>query len=90
MSNESRRSHRGSQYHEMMKAPTTLLSPTCSKCGSQESFLVETEDLHAWRDGAYIQDALHYLTADQREMLISETCGDCWEELFPPLPEFDA
>ena len=77
------------EYHKMMKTPTTNLTETCSGCGSIETMLVETEDLHAWKEGAYIQDVLGYLTADQREMLISQTCGVCWDKLFPPLPEID-
>ena len=29
-----------------------------------------------------IQDVLYYLTEDARELLISRTCGECWDELF--------
>ena len=38
--------------------------------------------LKAWEDGELIQDALPNLTADQRELLISGTCDDCWKTMF--------
>ena len=60
----------------------TNLTETCQKCGGIETFLVETEDLHAWKEGAYIQDVLGYLTADQRELLISGICGPCFDGMF--------
>jgi hypothetical protein len=36
----------------------------------------------AWQSGEYIQDALPMLNAGEREMLISQTCNDCWADLF--------
>ena len=33
--------------------------------------------------GELIQDALPYLSASEREMLISGTCDDCWQKMFP-------
>ena len=43
---------------------------------------VESADYKNWQEGALIQDALPYLTTDQRELLISATCGTCWDDMF--------
>ena len=37
-----------------------------------------------WKDGkGYIQDILNYLSADDRELMLSETCGKCFDKMFP-------
>jgi hypothetical protein len=46
------------------------------------SFKVEPDDYFAWKDGKLIQEAFPYLSAGQRELLISNTCEKCWEKLF--------
>tara|TARA_Y100001951_G_C11120801_1_gene172647 strand:- start:229 stop:489 length:261 start_codon:yes stop_codon:yes gene_type:complete len=74
-------------HNKEMKIPTTLLTETCTICGFQDSFIVDNEDLHAWKEGAIIQDVLAYLEADQRELLISQTCGSCFDKMFPPNEE---
>ena len=61
----------------------TTLTETCRTCGSQEAITVEAKDLAAWKNGTIIQEAMPYLDADQREMMISNTCSECWDELFP-------
>ena len=35
-----------------------------------------------WLAGAHIQRAYKSLTADERELLISGTCGPCFDSLF--------
>ena len=55
---------------------------TCGDCGKKKSFIVNPTDLQAWEDGTHIQDAMPYLTAAQRELLISRTCNDCWQKMF--------
>ena len=55
---------------------------TCNKCSETECLLVDRQDFIDWRGGKYIQDAMPYLSADERELLISLTCGDCWEKMF--------
>ena len=48
----------------------TLIT-TCPFCGHENSINVREEDYSAWQDGALVQDAFPYLSADEREMLIS-------------------
>tara|TARA_R110002020_G_scaffold100122_1_gene237058 strand:- start:218 stop:382 length:165 start_codon:yes stop_codon:yes gene_type:complete len=43
---------------------------------------VDSADYKNWQEGTLIQDALPYLTTDQRELLISATCGTCWDDIF--------
>ena len=47
------------------------------------------EDYLAWKyDGVLIQNAMPYLPANVREMLISGLCDDCQAEMFS-IPEDD-
>lgn len=56
-----------------------VLTRECGFCGRQVSVTVRDEDYHKYKMGAFVQDAFPYLPADQREVLISGTCGDCWD-----------
>ncbi len=57
---------------------------TCVSCGLDYNIMAERADLEAWLSGEqYIQDALHYLTPSERELLISQTCDTCWKALYP-------
>lgn len=65
---------------------TQLLTPRCALCGKVVAVRVDPEDIERWRGGTFVQDAFPYLTADERELLISGTCGDCWSLLCPASP----
>jgi hypothetical protein len=54
----------------------------CVGCGKVYSLEVTTEQLADWRAGTLIQTAMPHLTADERELLISKTCGPCFDSLF--------
>ena len=58
----------------------------CRICGEAFTIMANETDICHWQDGALIQDVLHYLSRDQRELLISGTCGACFDEMFPPSP----
>lgn len=63
---------------------------TCKLCGKLYTIEVGMVDYFEWKSGMmYIQDALHYLTAAERELLISATCGSCWNKLYPNDEEID-
>jgi hypothetical protein len=55
----------------------------CNHCDYTENILVHECDYIAWHNGKYIQDAFPYLTAGQRELMISNTCDTCWNKFFP-------
>ena len=63
----------------MQKRKLTL---RCGVCSGKQSMFVDPVDLMIWESGTPIQTAMPYLTADEREMLISHTCGWCFEDLF--------
>jgi hypothetical protein len=55
----------------------------CKFCGSHHEIELDLKDLKAWQAGQKIQVVMPYLDADQRELLISNTCTKCWEDIFP-------
>lgn len=59
------------------------LEVTCPFCGHINFISVYDEDYFAWQDGELVQKAFPYLSADDREMLISGICPSCWEAMFP-------
>lgn len=62
----------------------------CLRCRIVHSIILNKEDLVDWTSGdGYIQDIFHYLSTSERELLISNICGSCFDELFPPLDSDD-
>jgi hypothetical protein len=55
----------------------------CVHCESQHEFEVVKEAYDSWKLGeVLIQDAMPELTPSQRELLMSQTCDDCWQQFF--------
>lgn len=54
----------------------------CPFCGCLNFINVSAEGYEAWKNGALIQNALPELSADEREMLMSGICPDCWNGMF--------
>lgn len=52
----------------------------CSTMVEVEGFTVE--GFQARKAGAMIQDAFPEMSASHREMLISNTCPKCWDEMW--------
>lgn len=68
----------------MVAAYNDVFDITCVICGVTYQLLADEKDIQAWRNGeGYIQDLLAYLSPAEREMLISGTCGSCWNNLYP-------
>ena len=61
---------------------TDMIQATCRQCKVSVELLVNITDMTDWKLGKYIQDAMPYLSADERELCISQTCGVCWDEMF--------
>ena len=59
-----------------------MITVVCRLCRKHYDLLVDLDDVRSWMDGVYIQDAMPYLSAGERELLISHTCDDCWKVLF--------
>jgi len=63
-----------------------VLDVECNICGVITYLILNKEDLVDWMSGsAPIEKILYYLSANERELLISNTCGKCFDNLFPPL-----
>jgi hypothetical protein len=60
-----------------------FVAPTCRMCKTEYTLFVNFQDMVEWQEGKYIQDAMPYLSAAERELLISGTCGTCFDEMFP-------
>jgi hypothetical protein len=57
---------------------------TCRLCRKLVKMMVDPKDLSDWKTKKkYIQDAMPYLDKDEREILISKTCGKCFAKIFP-------
>ena len=54
----------------------------CPFCGHANFVEVNKNDYLDWQDGELAQNAFPYLSADEREMLISGICNQCWDEMF--------
>jgi hypothetical protein len=54
----------------------------CRMCQLRTSFPVRRAGYVAWKDGGLIQKVLSELSKEQRELMISGTCGACFEKLF--------
>ena len=55
---------------------------TCPFCGRANEVEVNHLDYLDWQDGELAQDAFPYLSASEREMLISGCCPRCWDKMF--------
>jgi len=54
----------------------------CPLCGCVNFIKVPVEGYLEWQRGGFIQHALPELSAEEREMLISGICPDCWDNMF--------
>lgn len=64
-----------------MKTLTTV-EVNCRMCKETKQLNVNMGDVQKWQEGALIQTVMPYLSAPERELLISGTCGECWKKLF--------
>ena len=72
-----------------MEKTMTEFGRTCQFCQVDHIVMADQMDVANWENGALIQDAMPYLSADDRELLISGTCGACFDKMFPPDSEYD-
>ena len=55
----------------------------CRYC--REPYLIpitEQEYLNWIKKGTFVQDEFPKLDSNERELLISQTCGNCWNKIF--------
>ena len=57
----------------------------CPFCGKENEINVNMIDYWEWEnEGKLAQQAFPYLSANEREALISGICPSCWDKMFPP------
>ena len=66
------------------------LEITCPFCGRTSYVKVEETDYLNWRNGDLAQDCFPYLSATEREQLISCLCPSCQASIFGEEEEEDA
>ena len=67
----------------MLKKDMITVYADCSICGKTKPLHVNSEGFKQWVNKLQlIQIALPELDKTDRELLISQTCGDCWTNLF--------
>lgn len=65
-----------------MKNTMIIVSMACPFCGKAHEVEVVENDYLDWQDGKLAQAAFPYLSAVQREELISHLCPECQGDIF--------
>ena len=65
-----------------------VLQSICPECKKKQEIAVPILGLMAYQRGAHIQNAFPKMTADERELLKTGICKECWDVLFKE-PEDD-
>jgi hypothetical protein len=73
-----------------MQLTDDTMQVECRTCKDTHILMVNIRDAKRWKEGELIQDAMPYLTPDERELLISGTCGKCFDKMFGEDPIGDA
>lgn len=61
---------------------TIAVDATCIQCRKVKRVVMPAKGYLRWRQGELIQNALPTVSKDDRELLISQTCGSCFDQLF--------
>tara|TARA_R100000664_G_scaffold18148_1_gene27163 strand:+ start:1975 stop:2259 length:285 start_codon:yes stop_codon:yes gene_type:complete len=68
---------------QMIETGTMEMNVACNICNNSTTLAVNPVDVIQWQQGKLIQDVMPYLNAAERELLISNTCDKCFNDLFP-------
>lgn len=59
------------------------IKTTCPFCGKENAVVVKSVDYIKWASfAAQAQDAFPYLSANERESIMTGICSNCWDDLF--------
>lgn len=61
----------------------TVICKPCMLCNAQAQVVITEAEHIAWKAGGYVQDVFASYTPEFREMLISGTHPECWDNMFP-------
>lgn len=66
-----------------MEERNKTIKVTCFKCKKEYTINVTEDDYLNWKEGGMlVQDAFPYLSANERELLMSRICGTCFDKMF--------
>jgi len=65
-----------------MSDTTFEFTARCPQCKTLNTMVVDRKAFEMWQSGVFIQDAFPNLTTDEREIMQTGTCGQCWEKMF--------
>lgn len=61
----------------------SIIDVKCFNCSTSYVVIVNRYDMIKWLSGELpIQEALSYLSKNERELLLTNTCGKCFDEMF--------
>lgn len=64
---------------------TIRFETQCSWCRQPVAVdRLDAGQFKAWQAGAFVQDAFPDMSASEREVLVSGTHAECWNQMFPP------
>lgn len=64
-------------------SPRYPLNISCHSCDILYTVYVDPNDYMDWCSGdAFIQDIMPYLSDGERELLLTNTCGGCFDKMF--------
>lgn len=67
----------------MVSSDMSVYTIKCVYCQLEHIVLANKSDVFEWLAGTkYIQEALPYLSASDRELMISNTCDTCWKAMY--------
>jgi hypothetical protein len=67
----------------MFEPRTMTLEVECVSCKKTTKLYVRDVDYSVWVRGyGLVQNVFPYLSAGERELLISQICDDCWNRMF--------
>ena len=58
---------------------------SCNACNESHVLKIAVDDFISWKEGAFIQDVMPYLTVGERELMISGICESCFNKMFEVL-----
>lgn len=62
--------------------PRVEITRVCIKCMKKKVFNLNATAVKAWQSGSFIQDVFPFMSAGDREMLISSICSQCFDDMF--------
>lgn len=65
-----------------MSSKKTNIIKTCISCQKEYKIEVNTADLYSYMNGELAQRAFPYLSAAERELIISGVCDKCFTDMF--------